>query len=684
MPLVRVPNFGSGVILSGAPDTRPATAIILADGYEMAPRGSLVAASDVSGFRELYDMAAVPAPWSRIFFIGSYADDDAFGVGQGMWYDSISTETPAYFLGRFVRYDDGITPVTIAGGPFTADGASGVLLGTNIVPLGCGVIVTTALIPGTFPLISAAPQTPPYPEYGVLLVNVGAREGFAPRLAPGLYAVLTSQTGASGAVTLGIPYPIVKFSALGLGYLNPEGLNPYPTQSEQLYPRGIIAYNNHVFAWGFDASNTDTGDGPARVMFSNLGLPTTWGNDNQGSVGTARDFTDSDAIVLGGAGEVVRGAIVWGGKLWFFTNQQGHYIAGYGRDSFITDGATPVVRSQNIVGPMALIEGPDRQLYGVGDEGLWRTSDGNNYEQLADRLRDFAGNANGYWDLIWQDPTQSAFSFPGRTNQDLVWMAVDHGREEVIVGIPFCNAGNGFGSGTDTVLIKWNTRTSGFTRQVFEDTYLTAPGYLRSEGQYAATQFLGLTLTNGSDTRDTIQIYGEGTTPALPDPLPTATFGTYAPFGPDGQGTVRQILLVLAWESLVTPPSTSHTFAVGILVDGVTVDGFSLYLTGTEPGGAAIGDYWVDLSLDDTNIGNDTASGSVPAHPGFLLKVKMASGDWMTRPGLGGTNTRLTIPLPMKRLTGTRYDVTVDCVSANARFSVEGLAFETSGGEPVA
>lgn len=678
MPNLRIPSFGGGVVISGAPDTRAVTDVLRADGVDIQPRGSLSLTGTIADFRDVYDQAADPAPWTKIFFIGSYDATYAYAVGEGEWYDGVSTESPAYFLGRFVRYADGLAVVVLEGGPFTAN-AAGITLGANIVPLGSGAIVTSALIPGTFPLRSAAPQVPPYPEYGILLVNVGAREGFAPRLAPGLYAVLTSETSAT-SLDLGVPYPIEKFCALGTGYLNDESIVGTPSEAEQLYPRGIIAYNNHVFAWGFDASNTDTGEGPARVMFSNLGLPHWWGNDNQGDVDTARAFTDSDAIVLGGAGEVVRAAIVWGGKLWFFTNQQGHYIAGYGRDSFITDGATPVLRSQNVVGPMALAEGPDRMLYGVGDDGLWRTADGNAYELVADRLRDYAGESSGYWDLIWRNPTASEYSYPGRTNQDLVWLAVDHDREQVIVGIPFCDATAGSGEGTDTVLLKWSTRTGGFTRQVFADTILTAPGYLRSEGQFAPTRFLGLQPVDGSDTRMTIQEF----TSALPDTLPTLHLGSYAPFGPDGQGVVRQVGLVLAWDSEMTPPETTHRFGVTVVIDGVTVDAFDLYLQASEPGTPSAGDYWVDLSTDDASIGNDTASGSIPARPGFLLRVRTASGTWMTRPGMGGTSRRLTIPLPAVRTTGTRYEVRLATVTATSRFSVEGLSLDASSGTAVA
>ena len=62
---------------------------------------------------------------------------------------------------------------------------------------------------------------------------------------------------------------------------------------------------------------------------------------------------------------------------------------GYGRDSFLSDGATPVTKAYNIVGPTHLIEGPDRAMYGVSDEGLWRTADGVTFDASVPETRRF-------------------------------------------------------------------------------------------------------------------------------------------------------------------------------------------------------------------------------------------------------------------------------------------------------
>jgi len=383
-------------------------------------------------------------------------------------------------------------------------------------------------------------------------------------------------------------------------------------------------------------------------------IRTKYGNDNQAAVGGDRAFTDSDAITLGSAGEIIRAALVWNGKCWFFTNQQGHYIGGYGRDSFLTDGATAIVRSQNVVGPHALIEGPDRALYGVGDHGLWRTTDGNTFEPLYEKLRDFDGVSTGYWDLIWTDAARTLASYPGRTNQDLVWMAVDWDRHQVLIGIPWCDAAQGFGYGLDTVVIKYHTLTGGFTRQVFAGIQYTAAGYFRREGQQQSTRFMG-TATAGATTIQTYGARSASSSPMMPSPLPSATFGPYAPFGPTGRGSLKRLYLTVAWEAVTALP---------IDVDVTTT--WDQATSGT-----------------DLNIGNGTASGPIGLFPAHLLN-RWTGTTWSQLPGVGSNGLRATVRLPLDPRNGTRVTVVVACVAAGGRFQLESLGELPGGGQPSA
>jgi hypothetical protein len=284
-------------------------------------------------------------------------------------------------------------------------------------------------------------------------------------------------------------------------------------------------------------------------MFCNQGNPLKWGNDNQGS-GAARSYTDSDAIILGDAGEIVRAGLKWNGRLWFGTNRELHYIAGYGRNTFLTDGANPVAKSQNVIGPHTMIEGPDRLLYGVSDQGLW-AFDGSTFEPHWRRLVSFDKHSTGWWDLIWTDPSR-VVGYPSRTNQDLVWMAVDWDAEQVIVGIPYCDATAGSGYGLDTVLIKFHIRGGGFTRQVFPGVQYTAAGYHRREAQEREVRLLG----TGTAGQVALKRYGYQatpiTSPILPTTLPRVKFGPYLPFGPDGDGVLRRAYLTLAWEAVAS------------------------------------------------------------------------------------------------------------------------------------
>lgn len=657
---LRLNSFGGGVVLAGAADQRLLTEVATADGFDLGVRGALTAASGPTDYANLLDslgnlvtpimgaLSVTGVNFARVMVIGVGAGD---GGGDNYVY-------------ALVDRDAGVaTPYTFAYVPGSDFGSPSVAM------LLSGVSVTGTVFSGTFDVRFLPAATS---QVNIYLVNLGAREGRTPRQAPGLW-VLVNAVGSSTQVL----YPISQFDALGTGpsgeYAVDSGL--VGTNSQQLYPRGIIGYNNHVFAWGFDAEDATSGDGQCRVMFCNLGNPLKWGNDNVAAEGTNRLFTDSDAIVLGSAGELVRAGLVYGGRCFFGTNRGLHFIAGYGRDSFITDGATPVMKAYNIVGPYALIEGPDRLMYGLSDQGLWSFDGSGLPVSLFEKLVDQNGFSNGYWDLLWTDHT-AAVGWPGRTNKDLTWLAVDWERQQVLIGIPFCDATLGYGEGSDTVVIKYHPRTGGFTRQVFEGVIYNAAAYFREEANQPATQW----MLTGDVGQVLIQRYAyqatDATSPVMPDPLPTFSAGPYALFSPDGAGVVPRAYLTLSWLSSASWPLV---FDILVTVDGVTVSDYRLTVDDTAPSSPADGDVWVDTSETNTSIGNASAGLNVPADGGYIAFIRNAGG-WVHLAGLGAKNTRQTIPLPLNRKSGARIVVTAECTAAAGRFTVEGLGWEPGSG----
>lgn len=651
-PLI-VPSFGGGVVLAGSADTRKIDEILVGDSLDIGPRGALICASDASDYVVLDDRN-VPAPWTRLYGFPPLASPASVlqgAVGEG--YSAAAAYS--YLLATFER-ENAASPIAGAGNiqVFSAPYTTGI----QPVPTAQGVIVTAEVFPGMFSVVG------PTQKVACVLVNLGAREGFAAASAPGLYLV----TGVPPAIQW-IAYSVDRFDALGTGE---RGNHLNGTNSHQLLFRGIQTFNNHAFGWGYDYADALYHEGPARVMFSNLGTPFAWGNDNQAAAGTDRAFTDSDAIVLGDSGELVRGALKWNGRLYFGTNQSLHWIGGYGRESFLTDGANPVAKAYNIVGPHGMIEGPDKLLYGVSDQGLW-AFDGNSFEPHFKRLVDYDGHSADWWDLIWTDRARTAATYPGCTNQDLVWMAVDWDREQVLIGIPWCNATAGYGYGTDTVVIRFHTRTGGFTRQVFTGVQYTSVGYFRREGQQRGTSFMG-TATAGEYT---VQRYGYMATQAssavIPANLPVAQFGPYSPFGPDGQGVIRRAYLTVSWTTLPL------VFTMAIAVDESSVDTFQLSIQATAPVAPVTGDYWLDTSQSDSSIGNGTAGNGVPATGGYLLKT-WSGTVWRFIAGQGGEGTRATIQLPLIRRTGTRVIFTATTTTASGRFQIESLGIAPGGG----
>lgn len=645
---LHVTALGGGVVLEGSPDTQQTDEVGQADSLAITRRGQLVVESDVSDYYTLKDLQAVPVAWTQLHGLGNLVTANIpfiLAVGEG----KTVVPTLRYFL-AFLKRQGETVPIPATRTWFFVATTTGT---AAPVPNGHGVYVTTVQFPGLW--------------FGgnVILVNVGAREGEYPNLQPGLWFFLADPTAATGfSITGGN-----ERDCLGLGVISGG------TNGKQLYFRGITSYNGFAFGWGHDSADATNKDGPNRIMFSNINAPMVWGNDNVATAGD-RVFTDSDAIPLGDAGEIVRAALKWRGRLYFGTNAQLHYIAGFGRDSFLTDGANPVAKSENVLGPYSLIEGPNRGMFGVGEHGLWEY-DGEQFHPHYKKLIDFTGHSTGYWDLIWTDPTL-ALGIPGRTNQDLVWMASDYERYQVLIGIPFCNATLGYGVGNDTVVIKYHPLTGGFTRQVFLGVNYTAASYLRRYGQQRETRLLG----TGTAGKVTLQRYGyqvnETDSPIMPSRLPVVKFGPYAPFGPDGEGVLKRIYLTLAWESAGSLPIV---FAVTQRSDDSIANQFTLTIGPTTPGAPAAGDLWVDTSQTDTSIGNATAGALVPATGGFLTKTYSGS-LWRVVPGGGQQGTRTLIPIPLARRVCTRVTVLAQCSAAAGRFSIEGFALNPGAGGP--
>ena len=656
----------SGVVLEGSADQRGIDELLQADSIDVGPRGALIASTDVTPYLTLLDGGNVPAPWTRLYALlaamPGYQAPQIVAVGEGATY---GTPGSFYMMTSFSREGVLTAPLPV---PVSA---------TVAAPE--GVVVTGYPWPGVWTL----PNGMTTEKVNVAFFCLGAREGFAPKgsAAFGLYvAVQVVNSGNPFTV-----FPISSFTALGAGPYGDgtlySGSADVGTHAQQLYFRGVIAWNDFLFGWGFDSTDAANGDGPARVMFCNLGLPLKWGNDNLAAVLTNRAFTDSDAIILGDAGEIVRGAIMWAGKLWFGTNQQLHYIAGYGRDSFLTDGATPVQKAFNIVGPTAMLEGCDRALYGVSDQGLWRTRDGASFEALFRKLVDFDGKSLGYWDCIWTDLTQVQNSYPGQTNQDLVWMVNDRDRRQVVIGIPWCSMANGYGYGLDTCVIKFHVDSNGFTRQWFPGVQYTAAAFLRREGQQRDVDLYG-TATAGQAT---VSYYGYEATQAssavLPSSLPVVTMGPYAPFGPDGRGQLKRLYATVAWENASCLPLV---FQVTPYVDQQASDTFALTIGPTAPTSPVANDLWLDTSETDTNLGNGTAGAITPAFGEYLLRAWASGGFWRQLCGLGTNGRRATIRMPLNARTGTRLSVKFQTLSANGRFQWESLAEDAGGGKAAA
>jgi len=513
--IAHIPGWPAGVVQEGSADTQRTDELRSCDGYDIGPRGAIIASRDTSDYVSLVDLQGSPAAWTGLHKLKSVSGGNftsELAVGEGKDAGAVLR----YLLAQFVRENTSAAAITSFGALSVRSE---------------GVVVTVAEFPGAYAVTNAAETI------NVFLVNIGARENFAPNVAPGLYVAYV--VPASTTILLA---PISSFDALGTGSRSADKSGG--TKASQLYFRGITAYNTFAIGWGFDTRGGSGKDGPSRLMFSNIANPLKWGNDDQGAATTDRFYTDSDAIFIGDGGEIIRGGLTWRKRFWIGTDKQMHYLAGFGRNSFLTDGSNPIAKAENIVGPNAMVEGPDGLLYGVGELGMWAFDEGS-FERHHKRLRNFSGTSIGYWDLIWTNPL-NADTYPGKTNADLVWMVADWELDQVVVGIPWCNATSGRGYGTDTVLIKFNVRTSGFSRQAFLGRTYTAGDYLRRQRQYREARFLG----TATAAKVSVQKFGDAlVTGSIATPLPKFGIGPHALYGPDGDGVYRKLFATLEWEA---------------------------------------------------------------------------------------------------------------------------------------
>lgn len=118
--------------------------------------------------------------------------------------------------------------------------------------------------------------------------------------------------------------------------------------AEDLYFNGVIAFQNHLWAWGFGSGTTaTTGYDPSKARFSAI---------NFGS------FSAADSITLGNRVKADRERIISGGLAGNALILQGTYITsrvtGYGRSSWYRE---IVDEANGITGPKA----------GVSDGGYW-------------------------------------------------------------------------------------------------------------------------------------------------------------------------------------------------------------------------------------------------------------------------------------------------------------------------
>lgn len=652
--LLHVPSFEDGVVLAGSGDAQSATELRVCDNLDIGVRGQLQSAMTAIAFLVLKDQQAVPVALARAFGVTGArfgkADAQAVCVGMGK---KIGGALDRYFFCQ-MGIETSVAGLSQAQQTWLITDAAG----ADVVP---PVLTFNAINFTQDPQITAAPfafvsgsgASVPNLQQRLLFINLGARyPSLSPRDMPGLY-VMYWDGGGYGY------WPIAFFDALGTG---PLGEFNTGNKASQLFFRGIAAYNNHLFGFGFDNGATVGGEGPNRLMFSNVGNPLKWGNDNQAAAGANRFFTDSDAVTVGGSGEVITALCSSRGRLWIGTSRGLHYLAGYGRDSFIVDGTTPVAKSMDVVGPNALCEGPDGVLYGVSSKGLWSYR-GGAIELIYDKLRMFDDTSPGYFDFL-----NAGSVIPGSFVIDRVWLRADKKKQQMWMVIPGVNAAAGSGAGNDTIIIKYHTRTGGFTRQIILGK-VWMPGFDFDTGTTSADHFI---IPQYGDAQTTVD-YGTG----APSSGQIVRFGPYAPFGPDEDGVSRVFFLTCSWPDAGALPIV---FTLQPFVDGGSLGVNTITIAAVAPGAPADGDTWLDTSGTDTNIGNATAGALIPATNSFVQKRwKSSWNKWVyVSRGGGQLGTRATIPIPFTPLPGVRVEFVLT-IASTERVQIEGIAIDKGG-----
>jgi hypothetical protein len=723
MATLHVPSFAGGCVLAGSSDAQASNEVQQADNVDIGSRGQLTPTGGISSYGiQLDDAQTSPQPVTQVYGIGqaSYAQGTAaFAVSGGLDNSSVARYVTQQFAPNFTA-NGTATVLGLAGAVVPGRSVNGAVvtfatfpyvdsLGIQRRPLFFNIGARSIDQPRTAPGLYVASYQGGFQVVSgftllgghtntyeaTLVINPGGSvvEDSVRALTPVASIALVETTAGSffysgGTLyvhaTTGIPTshvytvpngqtiytqsPIFLFDALGTGN---AGQYPGGTDAVQLFFRGIAGYNNTLFGWGFDNSDPLYGDGPARLMFSAVGNPYMWGNDNQALPGTNRPFSDTDAITVGSAGEVITSCLASHGKLYIATNRGLHYLSGYGRDSWQTDGTTGVAQSLDVIGPNAMIEGPDGLLYGVSSRGLWRLNTISYFtvpvEHLYRKLIKFDGTSPGYWDLIQTNPL-AAPGYPGMTNADLVWMYSDVQNMQVCVVIPFTNAD---GSGNGTCIIKYHTESGGFTRQLITPngvSFTAGAQFKRTPTSQGVTVF----GDSGSGNGETVRQYP----PLNPSSMATAgsvTFGEYAPFGPDGEGVARVCYLILSWVSDALPITGTVTPSV----DQRIFPTVNLTVNPTAPGSPGDGDLWVDTSGTDPNLGNATSGSIVVALNDYLVKVWKASwSTWWIIPRSGGAKgSRNGIPIAFTAQRGTRVKIALT-LNAPDKVQVEGLGLE--------
>lgn len=660
--MLHVPTFEGGVILAGSSDVQATTEMKACDNFDIGVRGQLQSAATAINFLVLVDQQAAPAALARAYGVtgARFGNADAQAVCVGFGKDV--TVADRYFFCQI-----GVESQVSGASQVQQTALVSTVAGASFTPVvrtfsAQNYTQDPQITSAPFAFVSGPTGTPANAQLRLLFINLGARfPTVSPKEMPGLYVMIW--TGAVYNYN-----PIGLYDALGTGIV---GEFAGGNQAKQLYFRGIAAYNNHLFGFGFDNSDTTNGEGPNRLMFSNVGNPLKWGNDNQNAAGVNRSFSDTDAITVGGSGEVITALCTSRGKLWIGTNRGLHYLSGYGRDSFVTDGTTAVAKSMDVVGPNAMCEGPDGVLYGVSSKGLWSYRGGlvpsyavsrTEVELIFDKLRAFDGTSPGYWDVM-----NGGSVIPGSLVIDRIWLRSDKRNQQVWMVIPGVNATTGTGAGSDTIVIKYHTRSGGFTRQIILGK-VWMPGFDFDAGTTVSDHLI---IPQYGDAQTTVD-YGTG----APSTGQVVRFGPYTPFGPDDQGVCRVLYLTARWPDAGALPVT---FTLTPILDGITLALNNIVIGPTQPATPLDGDTWLDTSGSDANLGNASGDSIVPITNSFVQKRwKLSWNKWVyVSRGGGQLGTRATIPVPFQAYPCTRVEFLMTCSSAE-RIQIEGIALQAS------